>query len=245
MDLRDELLAVVPDAPRWIEARAILLSGRCRVIGPPGGCYVRDTEVPVAALVGRPAPELLREATGAEPGYIDLVLQDEQLDLVAEALPGWITEPVYMHRLAAGSTGWRDEDTSGVRLLEKDEDGLLAPLPPPDWEDSMRSALRHAHVAARFVDGEAVSFASVNFETESFWDVAIVTLDGHRKRGHAAATAAFLIQMMMARGREPVWGATRKNTGSLRLAARLGFERVEQCHIAARRDLVEALEKGA
>ncbi len=245
MDPRDQILAAIPDAPQWIEARAILLSGRCRIIGPPEGCWVRDTEVPVATLVGMPSVELLQEAAGAEAGYIDLVHQDEHLPLVEEALPDWVTVPVWMHRLAPGATGWREEDTSGVRLLGRDEGALFARLPPPDWEESMTSALRHAAVVARFVDGEPVSFASVNFETEAFWDVAIATVEGHRRQGHAAATAAFLIQMMMARDREPVWGATETNDGSLRTAARLGFGRVEGCHLAARRDLVEALQAGA
>lgn len=245
MGIREQILAAIPDAPRWIEARAIVLSGRCRIIGPPEGCYVRDTEVPVATLVGAPSEELLREATGAETGYVDLVFQDEHRELVESALPDWTMVPVWMHRLEPGATGWRDEDTSAVRLLERDEAAFFSRLPPPDWEESMTSALRHAHVAARFVDGEPVSFASVNFESESFWDVAIVTVEGRRRQSHAAATSAYLIQMMMERGREPVWGATETNEGSLRTAARLGFERVEGCHLAARRDLVEALLQGA
>ena len=66
-------------------------------------------------------------------------------------------------------------------------------------------------------------------ETEGLWDISIDTLVGHRRRGHAARCAAFMIRHMReTAGKEPVWGALETNTASMNLAASLGFVVVDR-----------------
>lgn len=64
--------------------------------------------------------------------------------------------------------------------------------------------------------------------TETLWDVAVDTLDGHRRQGHASACFRALAAHMAAEGRQPIWGANDDNAASLELAARLGFEPVDR-----------------
>jgi predicted GNAT family acetyltransferase len=64
--------------------------------------------------------------------------------------------------------------------------------------------------------------------TETLWDVGIDTLEGHRRRGHAAACFHALAAWMAGRGRQPVWSAYEDYPPSLTLAAKLGFQPVDR-----------------
>ena len=68
-----------------------------------------------------------------------------------------------------------------------------------------------------------VSFCYPAWITERLWDVSIDTLEGHRGQSLGARAVRFMIDLMAADGREPVWGALESNTASLRLGAKLGF----------------------
>jgi GNAT superfamily N-acetyltransferase len=88
---------------------------------------------------------------------------------------------------------------------------------------------RGTPLAATFVEDVPVSFCYVAFETEGLWDVAMDTLDGHRRRGYAARCAAFMVRHMReTSGKEPVWGALETNAASMNLAESLGFVPVDR-----------------
>jgi predicted GNAT family acetyltransferase len=72
-----------------------------------------------------------------------------------------------------------------------------------------------------------VSFCVASDQTEGLWDVSIDTLEGHRRRGHAARCVSWMVDEMGRRGKEPVWAAEETNAPSMRLAARLGFVPVD------------------
>ena len=231
-----ELARKLPDIPRWVEARGMLLSGRCRIIGPPDGCVVKHT---FASMIGEPDPVLLGRALQQESGYLELGLQREQVDQVISTLPEWQVIESVLHSLGPRSRDWEEVDTGGVRLLRPEEESHLGALPPTLWRATMDEALDSSHVAARFVGGDPVSYCCVSAETESLWDLAIFTPREHRRRGHAVACCAFLIGHMMQRGREPVWGATKENAPSRGLAERLGFVEVDRIFVAVRRKFLE------
>jgi predicted GNAT family acetyltransferase len=73
-----------------------------------------------------------------------------------------------------------------------------------------------------------VAFCYAGATTESLWDVAIDTVEAHRRQGHAGRCAAFMIRRMRTFGKEPVWQSADDNPASWRLAAKLGFERVAE-----------------
>jgi predicted GNAT family acetyltransferase len=95
---------------------------------------------------------------------------------------------------------------------------------PEELRSYLKSTLnRKVLVAASLADGRPVSFCCAEDETEGLWDIAIDTLEGHRRRGHAARCVAWMVAEMRRRGKEPVWAAEETNPASLRLAAKLGF----------------------
>lgn len=218
-----ELARTIPDLPRWVWARGMLLSGRCTVIGPPEGCVVRHLVKPFASVLGEPTAGILRAAVGGEEGYLEMSLQGEHVDRVGSALPGWRILRSVIHSPGPRSRAVEEIDANGVRLLRPQDGPLLDRLSPTAWRVTLLDALESSRVAARFVDGEPVSFCAACAVTETLWDLGVITVPGRRGRGHAEACCAFLIREMRRGGKEPVWGATETNAPSLRLAERLGF----------------------
>ena len=60
----------LPDVPRWVETRSMLLSGRCEVFrleeGEDLGFVVRDAEDVLVSVVGCPGSEAIEEAVARE-----------------------------------------------------------------------------------------------------------------------------------------------------------------------------------
>jgi RimJ/RimL family protein N-acetyltransferase len=94
---------------------------------------------------------------------------------------------------------------------------------PPDLREELEDATRNGRIAAGLDDGAPVSFCYAGSVTETWWDVAIDTLPGYRRKGHAARVASFMIRHMTVKQLKPVWGALEQNPASWRLARRLGF----------------------
>jgi GNAT superfamily N-acetyltransferase len=109
-------------------------------------------------------------------------------------------------------------------------DLIVRPLDPADaldhLPDDVREEVMHFRlrctVIAGFVGKLPVSFAFARC-SERLGDISIDTLAEYRNRGFGAATAAALVDHLVARGIEPVWGAVESNHASLRLAEKLGF----------------------
>jgi GNAT superfamily N-acetyltransferase len=83
-------------------------------------------------------------------------------------------------------------------------------------------------IAVQIVGGAVVAVCAAGDVTETLWDVGIDTLEGHRRRGHAAACFHALAAWMAGRGRQPVWSAYEDYPPSLTLAAKLGFQPVDR-----------------
>jgi predicted GNAT family acetyltransferase len=59
--------------------------------------------------------------------------------------------------------------------------------------------------------------------TESFADLSIDTLTGHRRKGIGLAVVAALVEHLLEIGKTPVWGASVDNEASLAMATKLGM----------------------
>ncbi len=66
----NRLVRTLPDVPRWVETRSMLLSGRCEVFGIEEGrdlsFVVRDTEDGLISVVERPGKDAIEEAGARE-----------------------------------------------------------------------------------------------------------------------------------------------------------------------------------
>ena len=228
----ERLAESLPEVPRHLYVRSMLLSGRCEVLGleetRSGPSFVardlEDGEDPWFCVVGRPHREAIREAAGRNRDGGEVLAAREGAPRVAEALPGWTSTRVPLHLLGDASR------------LPRLAEGEVKPFGAADLKDAasddlpeeMRSYLegavgRGALVAASLADGRPVSFCCAEDETEGLWDIAIETLEVHRRRGHAARCVSWMVAEMRRRGKEAVWAAEETNPASLGLAAKLGF----------------------
>lgn len=240
-------LTRIPDLPRWIDTRGMLLSGRSVVFAPSGPAEAdMITAVPDAALasvIGRPPLEALRQAVSSLAGDLNVLSQMEDADYVAAALAGWRRQRAIIHVLPAAPPWARGTDT-GARIFSRQTAPRFDHVPehlrrelldalngrtvsrfvpghlPPSTAVVSRVTVP---MAAVWADGRPVSFCYPVWQTETLWDVSIETLPAYRGQGLGGRAARTLIRHMRATGRAPVWGALETNTASRGLAARLGF----------------------
>ncbi len=241
-------LTRVPDLPHWVDTRGMLLSGRAIVRARAGSDPADDPfialvpDVALASIVGEPGVEDIRAAVHSLAGDVNVLVQPEQARVVAGAL-GWTRRTAIIHALAR-PVPWESETDAGVRLFTRATAPRFDHVPDP-LRRELLDALE-GRTIARFVpgevperpftsisgslpmagvwaDGRPVSFCYPVWQTESWWDVAIETLEGYRRKGLAGRAARTLIRHMRRIGRAPVWGALDTNAASRALAGRLGF----------------------
>lgn len=226
--LSRKLALALPDIPRWVETRALLLSGRGQLFGvDETGTFsfvVSSSEMELISVVGAPANGAILDAVAARGNDAEILVMPENSEYVAEALPDWTITPAQLHLL-------RDKSrlpalSNNVRLLAPLEIESLTHL-PHDFKKELVTACRYSPVAATIIEGAPVSFCYAGSQTESLWDISIDTLQEYRNRGYAAACVAFMIELMNRQDKQPVWGALETNAASLRLARKLGFVAVD------------------
>lgn len=237
------LADLLPDEPRFVDLRGLLLSGRCEVQcgdDPGRGFLARSHDFPFGAVFGRPETETVRCAvagahaaatTRAGEGSDEewhLLAQPESVEAVREALPDWGTRGVMIHRYEGPWPPSPAAPPSGVDVRLAPNGSAAAGLDLSHLPHALRRELTLEYVvrrpmAAALVDGRPVAFCYAPFVTPSLWDVAVDTLEPHRRRGLAAVCFRTLAVHLAADGKRPVWGALESNTASMALAAKLGF----------------------
>jgi len=249
MEPRD-LATRLPDEPRCVDLRGLLLSGRCRVFPEwpqeGEGFVVRSNDFPYAAVAGTPTAAAVRAAVeGADAaatawagegseGEWHVLVPPEAADAVHAVLPvEWSRRGVVIHALAGDvPTAGEAPDGAEIRLAPQGYTAAgfdLSHLPSPLATEYAGEHVSRRPLAAAFVDGRAAAFCYAPISTESLWDVAVDTLAPYRRRGLAAACYRALAAHLAAeRGLAPVWGALTENRASLRLAGKLGFEPVAE-----------------
>jgi hypothetical protein len=226
------LAAELPDLPRWVEVRSMLLSGAGRVVGAvttsPLSFVVVDSSG-TAGVVGRPPATAIR-AAGEQA--LEILAVPEDAGWAAAALPEWGVEEATLfvrdERSPLPPVTERD-----ARLITADELAAAAGVPPGLREELLTEA-PDGHLVAAFAEGRPVAFCYPSSVTERWWDVSIDTLEGYRRRGHAGRAAACAVRHMALSGREPVWGAVASNAASAGLAAKLGFQATDRMIVLSR-----------
>lgn len=219
----------LPDLPRWVEARDLLLSGACAILGfqeePELSLVIRDPATSDLFIVGRPAERVVHAAVQQHFGSGFLLAPPEQVSWLTHVLPDWTHRRAVLHRLR-GTMHLPPAAVDAVRFLDP---VTLPQLPiPVDLLGELASGAEHSVIAARFVAQQPVAFCYAGAITESLWDVSIDTLEAHRRHGYAVQCAVHMIRHMEAYGKHPVWAALDENPASWRLAQKLGFVPVDE-----------------
>jgi RimJ/RimL family protein N-acetyltransferase len=236
--LASRLAAAIPDDPRWIDIRGMLLSGHAEVTGGASldeGFVIRVAHGAVSGVgvVGRPDPHAIAAATDGVTAMTPVVCQQDNAEHVRAVLTGWISEPAIVHTFPSRIDPPRTPHDGSARLLGRDEHRRLDHL-PAGLRHEMNAALDLGPVAAVFVDGRPVSFCYPVWRTERWWDVSIDTLEGYRGRGIAIAAVRLMVERMRDENQEPIWSALESNGASLRLAQKIGFVEVDRIVVLSR-----------
>ena len=232
------LAGFLPDAPRWLEIRSMLLSGRCEVLGleegGPGPSFVarelKEGKDQMICVVGLPSSEAIREAAKRNRGGGMVLTAPENASHILGALPGWTTTRAALHLLGDAPRLPSPAEGEVKALGASDLCASWAEEIPEDLRSFLEDAIvgGEAPVAAALDNGRPVSFCVASDQTESLWDISIDTLEGYRRKGHAARCVSWMVDEMRRRGKKPVWGAEETNPPSMRLAAKLGFVPVDE-----------------
>ncbi len=214
-----------PDLPRWVEARACLQWGEAVVSGSDNGSMVIQSDGwDCVFVVGAPDVKAVLAAVKKVSPTGNVVSGWENAAWLSEVLPQWAVQKATLHTLKDGTT-LPPVPTGSVRMVEPAE------VPALRLGEELRAELldgaRHSPIAATLVDGAPVSFCYAGAITGMRWDVAIDTVEQHRRRGHAALCASWMIRHMRAQGKEPVWASLVDNPPSWKLARKLGFEEMD------------------
>lgn len=226
-NLGTDVLAMLPDLPRWVEARGLLISRRGFVVDTPDGCRMvcsRADQLVVPTTIEL-SPQLEAAVTREVP-HATILVQDVMLPAARYHLPDWTADPVTLYTLhEERARAWRlpQWPTGPITAAQISAvDGL-----PADLRDELLAATEHTPVWAAKHDGHPAAFAYAAQSTERWFDVSVDTLEPYRNQGLGRAAAMALIVDRMLHGLLPVWGAVKSNEASHRLARRLGFEAVD------------------
>ena len=213
------LLAVLPDVPRWLYARSLLLSCTAEVYVGSSGDAAVIVGPTTAVLVGRPDAELVRSTVVESRSVRDLLVQDDAVQVVHAALPGWVARRFVVHALPRTYLP-RLAVAPGVVVSVPLNADVLAGLP-----DDVRADAADAPAAAVYLEDEVpVAVCAVSDMTEGLWDVGIDTVERFRRQGYGSAVFHALAGAMASQGRQPVWAAYEDYPPSLAMAGRLGFQ---------------------
>ena len=120
-----ELARRLPDVPRWLETRSMLLSGTGEVIGAgPEGLVVTDAEDGLVCVSGRPGAGDIREAVSRlsrVSGARTVISAPEDREHVAESLPGYRAVRAVLHLPGGDGLRLPEVPENLVRLVEPRE----------------------------------------------------------------------------------------------------------------------------
>ncbi|MDX2029698.1 MAG: GNAT family N-acetyltransferase [Blastocatellia bacterium] len=218
-EIKQRYLSLLPDLPRWVETRDLLLWEGSVVLenSSRSGFIVWSEEDALGAVVGEPDPVVLARAA---KDVSELLAFSENIMQVRSLLPGFLAESATIYSAPAQLPS---SPAHICRKIGQREISSLRHLSADLLEELSDAAEDGRAVVAALDGGLPVSFAYVASETETLWDVSIDTIESHRRQGYAAAAVLYLMRLMRRKRKAAVWGALESNHASSNLARRLGF----------------------
>lgn len=125
--------------------------------------------------------------------------------------------------------GVRWEPIDAGLLARQDIAGLDEVRQEVGWMwPSLERYERYGLGSAALLEQQLVCWCTAEYVGPGRCGIGIATEEQHRGRGLATATAAHFVQQALERDLTPCWECGADNTASARVAARLGFELLEQ-----------------
>jgi len=227
--MNHSIVQKLPDLPRWVEVRSLLLEGSGEILGfqeeSEMSLVLRDPDARSIFVVGRPIEDAIKAAVDKNGHGGEAIAPHEQAAWLAEILPSWMRSLIIVHHLP------------DMQRLPEVPNGIvdfLDPVAIPQLaievglKQELSSGAERSLIAATFLEQQPMSFCYAGAITESLWDISIDTVPEQRRKGYAALCVAYMIRSMHAQGKHPVWQALKDNPASWRLAQKLGFVPVDE-----------------
>ena len=222
-----DVLTSLPDLPRWVDARGLLLSRRGFVVETGDGCRLicGRTDRLVVPITVELSAEIGATADREVP-HASVLLQDVMLPAGRYHLPDWTVEAATLYTLPPDRARLWQVPPWPTAPMSPEQLEAAVHVPTP-LLDRLRDAVSRGPVWSASKDGQTVAFAYAAQTTESWFAVSVDTLEESRNQGLARAAAMGLIVDRMLRGLRPVWSAGKSNGPGHAVARRLGFEPVD------------------
>ncbi|MDQ4092294.1 MAG: GNAT family N-acetyltransferase [Actinomycetota bacterium] len=196
---------------RWPNPRTVLaqIAGNVSLRGNPD--YLSELDEPMTGFI-EASESFVAVLRGLDPG---LHVWDRVVLELSGPTPRLPQPAATVRRLTAA-------DADAAASLSEEIRWIAATLGGP--VELARSEL----ACGAFVASRLVSVAVPFYLGEHYEDVGVVTEQAFRRRGLSTACAAAVAADIQARGRRASWTTSPDNTGSLGVAARLGFRPVRE-----------------
>lgn len=200
-ELKHQCLARLPDGPRWVETRDLLLNSNSLVQGDAEHFVVWHCEHAIGSVVGRPVT-LPKAALACD----ELLAFSDNHVWLAERLDHFSCEPANIYLASKSLTMSKVEHQQNAAPLSLQDIETLIGLDNGLYAELQQALFADVDTQAIFTEGHAVAFAYVASQSEGYWDMSIDTLAAYRGKGYAQAAVKALIQQMQRTGKRPVWG---------------------------------------
>lgn len=132
------------------------------------------------------------------------------------------------YALNGPATDFRHHD---VRELVPDDVALLEAAPPELRGCGFRTSLEMLEegvVACGLISGRVIAIGHTSAMSGGYADIGVYTSPDWRGRGFATACASMVANRVQSMGLTPVWSTSDDNPVSIKIAEKIGFERVSR-----------------
>ena len=226
------------DTPETVHAVHLLRQGTCKayVAGTPSrftGAVIQANAWPAEPVGFGSEPTVLWELLQQVKGWDCILVDSEQAialgEIIASELGATVRylDDVY-HTYTRSGAVFQHETVQRLTLADLP---LLESAPPElraSLWDSPKELLTEGVVACGIVSGRVVATALTTAYSDLYADVGVYAAEEHRCQGLATAAAWLVVEGVREAGWIPVWSAGEHNQPSLRVAHKLGFQKVSR-----------------
>jgi ribosomal protein S18 acetylase RimI-like enzyme len=173
--------------------------------------------------------EVLKHIEAWDAVNVDEAIAQSLARIMESDTPGpvGVLGDVY-YALNRPSADFRHHD---VRELVPDDIALLDSAPPELRGCGFKTSLdllKEGVVACGVISGRVVAIGHTSAISGGYADIGVHTASDWRCRGFATACASMVASRVQAMGLIPVWSTSEDNPASIKIAEKLGFERVSR-----------------
>ena len=231
------ILNALPDMPRWVEARAMLINGRGMILGfeevknqPPTGALYQE-DIGLGVIIGKPSTDLIFQLSELAD---EVICPEEYGDHFSEVFLDWTYEGADIYQQKTENSPSINAPTS-PRLLNKSDLNQAKGIPKPLYDELLEELTADTEIFFASTNNRPVSFCLACAKTEKFWSVSIETIAKYQRQGFARQCFHMASQEMQRQDLSAVWATIDSNIASKAMVESLGFEPKDRLRVFTRK----------